>query len=367
MILDRFKVPKEDEVRVSETALRQTVSTIFEKMGVSPDDAAEGADVLVMTDLRGVESHGVSNALRSYVKDYQAGKLNPATGWRVVRESPGTAVIDAEQRLGVIMGPKAMRLAIEKAKNVGIGIVTMCHSGHFGAIGHHAMIAAEQDMVGMCLGGSGMTSLTVLPTFASKPQFGTNPITIAAPAGKEAPFLFDVATSAIAGNKVRLAVRVGAPLLPGWVADKQGNPLMEETPVYDRHEYYLLPLGGTREQGSHKGYGFMMMAEILATLLSGGLPPMLDITGGSKCHFAAYNISAFTEVEQFKTTMDQMLEKLRTTEPAQGHERVLYPGLTEHEEIEVRRARGIPLHKEVIQWFESITTELGIASLKTMP
>ena len=235
MILDRFKVPKEDEVRVSETALRRTVRAIFEKVGVPPDEAAEGADVLVMTDLRGVDSHGVSNALRSYVKRYQTGKLNPAAGWRVLRESPGTAVIDAERRLGVIMGPKAMRLAMEKAKNVGIGIVTMCNSGHFGAIGHYAMIAAEQDMVGMCLGGSGIDRLSVVPTFASEPLFGTNPIAIAAPAGKEAPFLFDAATSAIAGNKIRLAVRVGAPLLPGWVADKQGNPITKETPVSDRH------------------------------------------------------------------------------------------------------------------------------------
>jgi LDH2 family malate/lactate/ureidoglycolate dehydrogenase len=363
MILERFKVPKQDEVRVPEAALRQTVAQIFAKMGVIPEDAAEGADVLVMTDLRGVETHGVSNMLRLYVQDYKAGKLNPTPGWRIVRESPSSATIDAERRLGVILGPKAMRLAIEKARNVGVGVVAMSNSGHFGAIGHHAMVAVPHDMVGVCFTGAG---LSVVPTFAAKPLLGTNPIAIAAPARHEAPVLFDVATSAIAGNKIRLAARVGSPLLPGWVTDKDGNPIMEESPVFDRHQYYQLPLGGTREQGSHKGYGFAVMAEVLATLLAGGLPTMLEPGGGSKNHFAAYNIAAFTDVERFKDTMDDMLKTLRTTQPAQGHDRVLYPGLSEHEEVQERRAKGIPLHKEVIQWFSDITSELGLPPLATI-
>src|SRR5438094_253759 len=213
MILERFKVPVKDQVFVSEAALRRTVTQIFEKLGLTPEDAAEGADVLTMTDLRGVETHGVSNMLRAYVRDYKAGKLDPRPGWRMVRESPGTAVIDAERRLGIIIGPKAMRLAVEKARRVGVGVVTVFNSGHFGA----------------------------LPT------------------------------------------RLG----PG---------------------------------------------------------------SGSKNHFAAYNIEAFTDLEQFKDTMDTMLRTLRTAKPAAGQERVLYPGLSEAEEIQHRRAHGIPLHKEVIQW-----------------
>jgi L-2-hydroxycarboxylate dehydrogenase (NAD+) len=148
MILERFKVPAKDQVLVSEAALRQTVTQIFEKLGVGADDSAEGADVLTMTDLRGVETHGVSNMLRAYVRDYKAGKLNPGPGWRVMRESPGTAVIDAERRLGIMIGPKAMRMAVEKARNVGVGVVTVHNSGHFGAIGHYAMQAAQHDMVG---------------------------------------------------------------------------------------------------------------------------------------------------------------------------------------------------------------------------
>ena len=156
-------MPQNDQVFVTETALRTTVTRIFEKLGLTPADAAEGADVLTMTDLRGVETHGVSNMLRAYVRDYKAGKLDPKPGWRIVRESPGTAVVDAEKRLGVIVGPKAMRLAVEKARTVGVGVVTVFNSGHFGAIGHYAMQAAQQNMIGVCFTGAG---LSVVPTFA---------------------------------------------------------------------------------------------------------------------------------------------------------------------------------------------------------
>jgi LDH2 family malate/lactate/ureidoglycolate dehydrogenase len=363
MTAAQLNVSKE-EVRVTEAALRRVVAAIFEKLGVSPEDAAEGADVLVMSDLRGVDSHGVSNMFRTYVKGYQNGRLNPAPGWKMVRETAATAVIDAERRLGIMMGPKAMRLAVEKAKAAGVGVVTVRNGGHFGAIGHHAMIAAEQDMVGVCLVGVGGFDLSVLPTFSAEPLFGTNPIAIAAPADKEAPFLYDAATSVIAGNKIRSAIRTGERLLPGWVADKQGNPLAKETPVQDRYQFYLLPLGGSRELGSHKGYGLSMMAEILSSLLSGGLPNMLDTNTTSKAHFAAYDISAFTDLEYFKGGMDRMLEKLRKAKPVKGQARVLYPGLMEAEELRERRSHGVPLHKEVIQWFGNITAELGIPGLE---
>jgi LDH2 family malate/lactate/ureidoglycolate dehydrogenase len=206
--------------------------------------------------------------------------------------------------------------------------------------------------------------VSVVPTFAAKPLLGTNPIAIAAPARREAPMLFDAATSAIAGNKIRLAIRLGSPLLPGWVSDKDGTPITEEKPVFDRDEYYQLPLGGTREQGSHKGYGLALMAEVLSTVLAGALPMMLAAGSGSKNHFAAYNIAAFTDVEQFKDTMDRMLETLRTAPPAPGQERVLYPGLSEFEETQRRRANGIPLHKEVVQWFAECTRELGVPALR---
>jgi LDH2 family malate/lactate/ureidoglycolate dehydrogenase len=225
------------------------------------------------------------------------------------------------------------------------------------------MQAVEHDMVGVCFTAAG---LSVVPTFATKPLLGTNPIALAAPARHEAPMLFDAATSAIAGNKIRLAMRIGSPLLPGWVTDKDGIPIMEEKPVFDRDDFYQAPLGGTREQGSHKGYGFALMAEVLSTVLAGALPTMLAAGSGSKNHFAAYSIEAFTDVARFKDTMDEMLKTLRSAQPLPGQERVLYPGLSEHEEVRERRAHGIPLHKEVIQWFAEITGELELARLSTL-
>ena len=360
-MLDRFKVPEADQVRIPEPSLRQTVTAIFEKMGVTEEDSKIGADVLVTADLRGVETHGVSNMLRMYVKQYSEGVLNPRPVWKIDRESPGTATIDGDKGLAVILGPKAMRIAMDKAKNVGMGAVTMYNTGHSGPIGHHAMLAAQEDMIGITMTSGGVK---IAPTFAAEARYGTNPIAMAAPGRNEAPFLFDAATSTIAGNKVLLAARIGADLLPNWIADLNGVPNAESTPVPPEFDdYYLLPLGGTREHGSHKGYGFGMMVEIMGALLSGGTPHMLDSTAWSQHYFSAYNIESFTDVGEFKDKMDQTLHKLRTTKPAPGHERVLYPGLSEHEEEIERRANGIPLHSEVVQWFDHITSELSLSPL----
>ena len=366
-MLERFKPKPEDATRVSVESLREVVSAIFEKMGVSGEDANEAADVLTMTDLRGVETHGVSNMLRAYVNQYNSGQVNPRPNWQIERETPGTAVINADRGLGIILGRRAMDIAIEKAKTVGVGIVTMNNGGHLGAVGHFSMHAAKNDMVGMCATAAGTG---VLPTFAAEPRFGTNPISIAAPGNVEPPLLFDAATSQIAGNKFSLAKRVGSDLLPGWIADGEGTPIMEETPVPEEGWYgNLLPLGGTRENGSHKGYGFMLMVEGLGAFLSGSVPGMFDteyFESGYKHYFAAYNIEAFTDVDEFKAKMDRMLQMLRETKPAVGQERVLYPGLAESEDEKDRRANGVPLHKEVMEWFDSMVGELGVPALKTM-
>ena len=362
-MLERFYVPTGDLVRVSEQALRTTVAAIFEGVGVPPEDAAEGAEVLVASDLRGVESHGVSNMLRNYVLWFGSGRLNPTPAWKIQRETPATASIDGDRGLGVIQGPRAMRMAIEKARNVGVGIVTMHNSGHLGAVGHHAMLAAKEDMVGVCMTAAGMR---VVPTFGREPRLGTNPISIAAPARTEPYLLFDAATSAVAGNKIVLAERVGALMESSWVAGLDGAPITDAQPVPPRGEFHQLPLGGTREQGSHKGYGLALMVEVLGTLLSGGIPSMLDGNVGAKHYFAAYHIEAFTDLDEFKDTMDHMLQTLQETPPAVGEEGVIYPGLPEHAHERDRRANGIPLHSEVNGWFDGITAELGIARLERL-
>lgn len=366
-MLEQFKPKAEDSERVSIESLSKVITAIFEKMGVSREDAIEATDVLSMTDLRGVETHGVSNMLRIYIDQYTSGQINPRPQWRIERETPGTAVINADRGLGIILGRRAMDIAIEKAKTVGVGIVTMNNGGHLGAVGHFSMHAAKNDMVGMCATSAGTG---VLPTFAAEPRFGTNPISIAAPGKNEPPLLFDAATSQIAGNKFTLARRVGSDLLPGWIADGDGSPILEDTPVPEEGWYgSLLPLGGTRENGSHKGYGFMLMVEVLGAFLSGSVPGMFDtkpFESGYKHYFAAYNIEAFTDVDQFKSNMDRMLKMLKETKPARGQTRVLYPGLAEYEDEIDRRANGVPLHKEVMEWFDNMVGELNVPRLETL-
>ncbi len=362
-MLEQFKVSKEDEVRVSAEALNKTVREIFERLGVPADQAAEGAHVLSMTDLRGVDSHGVSNMLRNYVEWFRNGRLNPDPNWTILRETPAIASIDGDAGLGIIIGPAAMRIAIEKARNVGVGVVSMRNSGHLGAAGHLAMMAAEQNMIGVCMSAAGPR---VLPTHGAEPRLGTNPIAYAAPTRNEPSVLFDIATTVIAENKLRLAHRLGSELEPNWIARLDGSPITERAIAPPREQYQLLPLGGTREHGSHKGYGLGLWTEIMSTFLAGGVPSMLDPTQHFKHHFVAYDIEAFTDLDSYFDQMDAMLRRLQGTPTAPGQDRVIYPGVLEHEEEIHRREHGIPFHPEVIQWFESITAELGVDPLEIM-
>lgn len=362
-MLERFHVRAEDEIRVPEGALRRTVTDIFVACGVPDEQAADGADALVMADLRGVETHGVSNMLRRYVDWFRTGGHNPAPHWTIERETPATATIDGDGGLGIIQGFPAMRLAIEKARNVGVGAVTMRNSGHLGGIGHFAMLAAQEDMIGLCMTAS---SLLVPPTFGATPRIGTNPIAWSAPANRMPFVLYDAAMSTIASNKIGLSRRLGALLEPGWIAGLDGTPVTEPVAAPDDDAYYLLPLGGTREQGSHKGYGLGLFVEVMTTLLSGSIPRMIERDTRPRHFFAAFDIEAFTDVAQFKDTMDRMLETLEETPPAPGHERVLYPGLPEFEAERERRANGIPLHVEVVEWFDRITAELSLEPIERL-
>ena len=148
-MLEQFKVQPEDQVRVSEENLRKTVESVFSKMGLSDSDARLGADVLVKADMRGVDTHGVSNMLRSYVTGYASGELNPHPNWNITRETPSTANIDGDGGLGIIVTPKAMDIAIEKAKDVGMGVVTIHNSRHLGMASYHPLKAVHNDMIGM--------------------------------------------------------------------------------------------------------------------------------------------------------------------------------------------------------------------------
>ncbi|MEE8442827.1 MAG: Ldh family oxidoreductase, partial [Dehalococcoidia bacterium] len=253
----------------------------------------------------------------------------------------------------------AMEIAIRKAEQTGVGMVTVLNGRHLGMAAYHAMMALEHDMIGVCMTS---TRPSVLPTFGREERLGTNPIAIAAPAKEEPPFVLDMATSAVAVNKLVLAKRLGVDLEAGWIADAEGTPIMELGPVPET--YLGLPLGGTREIGSHKGYGLGCVVDILCGLLSGGGFGMLTGIQGNYSHMvAAYKIDAFTPVDQFKEMMDEFLRTLKETPPAPGQERVYYAGLSESEEEEKRLAKGIPLHPEVIEWFQGICNELSVPSL----
>ena len=353
-MLERFKVPEKDRVYVDADEMRSATEAIFLAMGLSDEDAVLSADVLMTNDLRGVETHGVSNTLRGYVGRYRDGGMNPTPEITIERESDSTAVLDGGGGLGLHVAPRAMDMAVEKARKFGMGAVCVHNVGHMGGSGYHAMRASNQDMIGVAMTTSG--SLSTVPTFGGEPKFGTNPIAYAVPAGEMPNFVFDVGTSQIAGNKVRLLERIGAGIMPGWLAEPDGTPIMEEGPLPDSH--HMLPIGGTREQGSHKGYGFTAVIDILASTLTGIGPGFLALTPGF--HLTAYNIDSFTDLAKFKSDMDDFLTALVETPPAPPHERVVYAGLLEAEETEKRTAEGIPYHSEVIGWFRTIEVELGL-------
>jgi LDH2 family malate/lactate/ureidoglycolate dehydrogenase len=331
---------------------------MLEHVGVPKEDAKLGSDVLVAADTRGMDTHGVSNLLRMYLEKYRNGNINPVPKWRVIKESGSTATIDSDRGHGIMIAPKAMGIAMDKAAETGVGVVTINNARHLGMASYHAMLALDRDMIGMC-----MTSCppSVVPTFGANPMLGTNPIAMAAPAGKEKPFVFDAATSVIPDNRVHIARRLGINLLPGWVADDQGYPVMEESAPMTSNK--LLPLGSTADTGSYKGYGLASVVDIFSSMLA-GMPFAAARDRGEFGHIViAYNIEAFIEISKFKQLMDDFLRTLKGTPTSPGHDRVLVAGQLEWETSEKRRVEGIPLHKEVVSWFQSTLKEMELPSL----
>ena len=356
-MLKEFQIPQDSAVRVDHVALRETAKAMFERVSVPPDDAQTAADVLVRADLRGVDSHGVSNMLRSYLSTCRTGIINPQPNLQILCETPATANLDSDRGLGVVVAPKAMEIAIKKAQDVGVGMVTVCNGRHLGMASYHAMMALEHDMIGVCVTTA---APRVVPTFGAVPRMGTNPIAVAAPAMTEPPFVFDAATSVIAGNKVTIARRLGTKLLGGWIADDHGIPIMEKVEAPAHPMAAVLPLGSTREMSSHKGYGLACVVDILSGILSGGGYGMFPGRPYNYHMVAAYRIDAFTPVVGFKGMMDDFLQTLKETPPAPGYDRVLVPGQLEWEFEQDRLVNGIPLHEEVIHWFKRTCKEMEI-------
>lgn len=349
----RFDVPDSVAVRVPAGAITATAASLFVALGLSEEHAARAADVLVYADLRGIDSHGVSNMFPFYVTWLDSGALHARPVPKVVREAPATATVDDDRALGLATSHDAMGSAIERASRYGVGSVAVTNSGHFGAAAYWAALALPHDMIGLAVTIGG---LQVAPTHGARAMVGLNPIAVAVPAGAEAPFVFDASMSSVAGNKIRIARRLGATVAPGWIARPDGTPIMTETPVPD--DFLMLPLGGTREIGSHKGYGLAVIVDILAGVLSGTGPGFLHPRDVSH-HFTAWRIDAFRDVAEFKADMDALLGGLRSCPPAPGADRVLYAGLAEAEALADRSARGIPYHPDVVDWFRRTCAERG--------
>ena len=349
-------------------ALHRLALDVFTVMGCPPEQARTAADALLSADLRGVDSHGVAR-LSGYVRLWENGRVNPQPVIRIVHETPSTAVVDGDGGLGLVVAPFAMQVAIAKATQAGTGWVSTCNSNHYGIAGYHAMQALPHDMIGLSMTNA---SPLVAPTFSSERLLGTNPIAVAIPAGEEPPFVADLATTTAANGKLEILQRKKAQAPLGWIQDAAGQPTTD--PTATTRGGALLPLGGDREHGSHKGYALGAVVDIFSAVLSGAnygpwVPPFVaflpvapDLPGKGIGHFfGAMRVDAFRPAEDFKRDMDRWIRRFRAAKPVAGQERVLIPGDPEREISAVRLAGGIPVVDAVVEDLTQLAARLGVA------
>jgi LDH2 family malate/lactate/ureidoglycolate dehydrogenase len=331
-------------------------------MGLPRKDAEESAHILVLSDLRGVDTHGVAR-LFYYVWKLREGMINTHPEIRIVRETPSTARIDGDNGMGTVVGKFGMEKTLEMAEKAGLGMVTVRDSNHYGIAGYYSMMALEKDMIGLSLTNA---VCLVLPTFARAPGFGTNPISVAVPAGRAGPWVLDMATSTISMGRVEEALRRDTLLKPGWATDREGTDTADPAQVLGAG--YLYPLGGKRENGGHKGYGLGVLVDILSAVLSGadfgirqeGLTTLGTRPSNVGHFFGAVKVSNFMDIEIFKERMDTMIQDFRSLPRAEGEERIYTHGEIEFEHEEDRRKNGIPLNPNVVTTLESIAEETGV-------
>jgi len=335
--------------------LADFTKSVFLKIGCSTEHADTATNALLSADLRGIDSHGVAR-LSGYVRLWEAKRVNATPDINVIHETPSTAVIDGDSGLGLVVAPFAMQIAIEKAKQVGTGWVSVQNSNHFGIAAHHAMMALKNDMIGIAMTNA---SPLVAPTFSIDKMLGTNPICVAAPAGIEPAFVADLATTTAANGKLEILQRKNLQTPDGWVQDKDGNA--SNDPHALKTGGALLPLGGDRDHGSHKGYALGAVVDIFSALLSGAnyapwVPPFpayvpmpAQQPGKGIGHFlGAMRIDAFRPADDFKKSMDHWIQGFRNAKTVAGEEKVLVPGDPEREFEEERIEGGIPLLEVVV-------------------
>jgi LDH2 family malate/lactate/ureidoglycolate dehydrogenase len=340
---------------------------VFLKIGCSPEHAKLATETLISADLRGIDSHGVAR-LSGYIRLWEAKRINAIPDIKVIHETPSTAVVDGDSGLGLVVGNYAMDVAIKKAEAVGTGWVSVCNSNHFGIAAHHAMKALEKDMIGIVMTNA---SALVAPTFSRERMLGTNPICVAVPAGSEPPFVADLATTTAANGKLEILQRTGKDAPLGWIQDSMGKPVSDSHAL--KNGGALLPLGGDREHGSHKGYALGAIVDIFSGVLSGAnfgpwVPPFPAYVpmpenqpGKGIGHFiGAMRIDAFRTAAAFKTDMDLWISRFRQAAPVNANIPVIIPGDPERLMSVRRMAEGIPLLPVVMEDLQSLADKFNI-------
>jgi LDH2 family malate/lactate/ureidoglycolate dehydrogenase len=362
-----------DPIRVPEKALKDFCFRVFQQAGVSEEDARLTAELSVTADLRGVASHGVAH-LRRYAEGLRAGTIVARPQEHVVTETPVNAVVDAGAGLGHPVSFRAMQKAIEKARQVGVGFVSVRNSNHHGILANYVMMALPHDCVGLAMTNA---SSKVMPTFGRVPTLGTNPIAIAAPAGTQRPFVLDMATSAIALGKIEIADQLDQPIPEGWALYKDGTPATDSHRAMDEFKRNLgaglLPLGGAGELlGGHKGYGLGLAVEIFTALISGAAPSPLTYPKtpeGKPGHanlghfFGAWRVDFFRPIAEFKQAMDDYQQLLKNVPKTPGQDRIYIHGEKEFQAEEHNRHAGVPINRTVAADLRKLAQELGVESV----
>ncbi|WP_207534649.1 Ldh family oxidoreductase [Desertivirga arenae] len=350
-----------------EDKLRKFTEAVFEKIGCSTEHAALAADVLLASDLRGIDSHGVAR-LSGYVRLYQKGRINPNPTITIAHETATTATVDGDGGLGLVVAPFAMKLAIEKAEKFGSGWVSVRNSNHFGIAGYHALEAVRKDMIGFAMTNA---SPLVAPTFTTERLLGTNPMCYAFPAGRYEPVVVDMATAAAANGKLEIAQRASKAIPEGWVQTQTGENTTDAHALKTGGS--LLTLGSDRDHGSHKGFGLSATVDILSAVLSGAnygpwvppfvafLDPLPNLPGQGIGHFlGAMRVDGFRPVDEFKAHMDNWIERFKSAKPINPEQPVIIPGEPEAEAERERKKSGIPLVEPVVKDLDELAASLGI-------